>query len=247
MSYHWNWGAFLQQPPTGESSYLEWMVSGLWMTLTLSVSAWLIALVVGLLVGILRTVPIVGLQLVARSHVELFRNIPLMVQLFIWYYVIPEFLPIDWGDEYKQLDPAIQRFSISVIGLGLFTSARLAEHVRAGLEALSMGQKNAGIALGLSLPQTYRYVLMPMALRMMLPTLTSELMNIFKNSAVCSTIGVVELSYQAGALAECQSVCVPYESFIFITMAYLALNLLTMVLMRRVERWVWIPGFLGKH
>lgn len=247
MSYPWNWQAFLQAPPTGESSYLEWMASGLWMTVSLSLSAWLVALILGLLAGVLRTVPVAGLRIAARCHVELFRNIPLLVQLFIWSFVVPELLLSDWGDGYKQLDPAIQQFSAAVLGLGLFTSARLAEHVRAGLESLAAGQKSAALALGLSLPQTYRHVLLPMALRMMLPTLTSELMNTFKNSAVCSTIGLVELSYQAGALAECQSICVPYESFIFITLAYLALNLLAMSLMRGVERLVWIPGFLGRR
>jgi glutamate/aspartate transport system permease protein len=245
MAYDWNWQIFLEPVPYEDISYLEWMASGLWVTVSLSLSAWLIALALGTLIGVSRTLPKPWIRGIAGAYVEVFRNIPLLVQLFIWYFVIPELLPAGMSAVYKDWDPMAQQFAAAVVGLGLFTSARLAEHVRAGLDSLALGQKNAGLALGLSLPQTYRHVLLPMAFRIMLPTLTSELLNIFKNSAVCSTIGLIELSYQAGALAECQDVCVPYESFIFVTLAYLAINAVAMACMRGLETAVRVPGYLG--
>src|SRR5205807_8674877 len=117
-----------------------------------------------------------------------------LVQLFIWYFVVPEILP--GGHRFKQIDPFVQQFLASMACLGLFTAARVCEQVRAGIESLSAGQRNAGPALGFTLPQTYRYVLLPMAARLIVPPLTSETLHVFKNSAVCSTIGLLDLTAQ---------------------------------------------------
>ncbi len=243
MSYQWNWGVFLQPSASGDDTYLGWMFAGLKMTVTLSLTAWVLALLLGALIGVLRTVPNKALAGFATAWVELFRNIPLLVQLFIWYFVLPELLPESIGNAYKQSNPMLQQFLASMVCLALFTSARVAEQVRAGINSLPRGQKNAGLALGFTLPQTYRFVMLPMAFRLVVPPLTSEFLNIFKNSAVCSTIGLLELAAQGRQLVDYTAQ--PYESFIAVTLAYLAINVTVMFLMHRFERRIVVPGYIG--
>ncbi|WP_153110504.1 amino acid ABC transporter permease [Propionivibrio limicola] len=243
MAYNWNWEVFLQPSATGSGTYFDWMVYGFKTTIGLSLTAWLIALLLGALVGVLRTVPNKLLSGIAAAYVEVFRNIPLLVQLFLWYFVLPELLPTELGNAFKQSNPFVQQFLSSMLCLGLFTSARVAEQVRSGIESLPRGQKNAGLAIGFTLPQTYRYVLLPMAFRLVVPPLTSEFLNIFKNSAVCSTIGLLELAAQGRQLVDYTAQ--PYESFIAVTLAYVVINVTVMVLMRRVEARVRVPGFIG--
>lgn len=245
MSYHWNWPIFLQPSATGEGTYLSWLLDGLQWTVALSLSAWLIALIVGAVVGVLRTVPNRWLAGLAAGYVELFRNIPLLVQLFIWYFVLPELLPAAWGNAFKQLNPLLQQFFAAMICLGLFTAARVAEQVRAGINSLPRGQKAAGLAIGLTLPQVYRHVLLPMAFRIIVPPLTSEFLNIFKNSAVATTIGLIELSRQAQQLVDYTAQ--PYEAFIAVTLLYVMINVTVMFLMRRLENRVRVPGYIGSQ
>ena len=213
MIYHWNWGVFAQEAAKNQT-YLDWLLSGALITLALGLAAWAIALLLGALLGVLRTVPSRPLRAIASTYVELFRNIPLLVQLFIWYYVLPDLLP--FGDAIKQMHPMTQQFLAAVLCLGTFTAARVCEQVRSGILSLPRGQKNAGLALGLTLPQTYRFVMLPMAFRVIVPPLTSEFLNIFKNSAVASTIGLLELAAQGRQLVDYTAQ--PYESFIAVTL-----------------------------
>lgn len=243
MSYNWNWQVFLQPSATGEGTYLSWLFEGLKWTVTLSLTAWIIALIVGSIIGVLRTVPNRWLGLIAAAYVEIFRNIPLLVQLFIWYFVLPELLPGKMGDTFKQMNPLAQQFLSAMVCLGLFTAARVAEQVRAGINSLPRGQRNAGLAMGFTLPQCYRHVLLPMAYRIIVPPLTSEFLNIFKNSAVATTIGLIELSRQAQQLVDFTAQ--PYEAFIAVTLLYVMINVTVMFLMRRVEKTVQVPGFVG--
>ncbi|MGS0757947.1 ABC transporter permease subunit, partial [Roseateles sp. GG27B] len=142
-------------------------------TLSVSLLALVVALLLGALMGILRTTPSKTLVFIGDAWTELFRNIPLLVQVFLWYHVLPSiFLSLR----------AVPSFVLVVFALGFFTSARIAEQVRAGIQSLPKGQRYAGLAMGLTLPQTYRYVLLPMAFRIIIPPLTSESMNIIKNS-----------------------------------------------------------------
>ena len=157
MSYHWNWGILLSPVSTGEpTTYLGWLLSGFWVTITVSLSAWVIALIVGSLFGVLRTVPNKWASGIGTLYVAIFRNIPLIVQFFIWYLVIPELLPASMGNWYKQLPPGAQFFSSSILCLGLFTAARVCEQVRSGINALPRGQRAAGLAMGFTQWQTYR-------------------------------------------------------------------------------------------
>ena len=243
MGYSWNWGVFLQPSATGNDTYLGWMIYGFKMTLGLSLSAWVMALILGSVIGVLRTVPSKSLSGFARAYVELFRNIPLLVQLFIWYFVLPELVPSSLGNAFKQSNPVVQQFLSSLLCLGLFTSARVAEQVRSGINSLPPGQKNASLAIGFTLPQTYRYVMLPMAFRLIVPPLTSEFLNIFKNSAVCSTIGLLELAAQGRQLVDYTAQ--PYEAFIAVTLAYMLINVVVMFAMRWVEAQVRVPGYMG--
>jgi glutamate/aspartate transport system substrate-binding protein len=241
--YHWNWAVLLSATPSG-GTYLHWMLEGLQWTVLLSLSAWCVALLLGLLLGVLRTVHSKPyLVLLAKSYVELFRNIPLLVQLFSWYFVLPELLPEAWGTAIKQWHPLSQQFFAAWLCLSLFTAARITEQVRTAIESLPPGRKNAGLALGMSLPQVYRYVLLPVAMRITLPPLTSEFLNIFKNSAVAATIGFIELSRQAQQLVDYTAQ--PYEAFISVTVLYLLINILVMFGMRRLELALRIPRFMS--
>ncbi|TBO34317.1 amino acid ABC transporter permease [Aquabacterium lacunae] len=245
MSYQWNWSVFTEPTVTGDGGvYWDWMVAGLKMTVTVSLSAWVIALALGCLMGVLRTVPSPWLRRFATGYVEVLRNIPLLVQLFIWYFIVPELLPTAWGDAIKQLAPETQQFGAAVLCLGLFTSARVCEQVRAGILSQPVGQVRAALALGLSLPQAYRHVLLPMALRLVVPPITSEFLNIFKNSAVCSTIGLLELAAQGRQLVDYTAQA--YESFIAVTLMYLAINVVVMLLMSWLEKRVRVPGYMGQ-
>jgi glutamate/aspartate transport system permease protein len=243
MSYGWRWEVFWDPVPSGGGNYLGWLVAGLRMTAALSVSSWAVASLVGALMGVLRTVPNRWLRGIATVYVELFRNVPLLVQLFLWYFVVPELAPWGLGPWFKRLTPVVQQFLSAMLCLAFFTGARLCEQVRAGIESLARGQKGAGLALGFTLPQTYRYVLLPMAFRIIVPPITSEMLNLIKNSAVASTLGLLELAAMGRQLVDYTAQ--PYESFIAVTVIYVLLNLAVLVVMRRVEERLRVPGYLG--
>lgn len=244
MSIDWNWGIFLQPAPFGGTTYLGWLWSGFQVTVALSVSAWVIAFIIGTFFGILRTVPNRFLAGLGTCYVELFRNVPLIVQFFTWYLVIPELVPENIGMWFKaELAPNIQFFVSSMLCLGLFTAARVCEQIRAAIQSLPRGQRSAALAMGLTLPQTYRYVLLPNALRVVIPPMTSEMMNMVKNSAIASTIGLADMAAQAGKLLDYSAHA--WESFTAITLAYVCINALIMGMMHIIERKARLPGNIG--
>ncbi|MBI5016547.1 MAG: amino acid ABC transporter permease [Deltaproteobacteria bacterium] len=242
MNYHWNWGIYLEQIKSGDETYLDWLITGLGWTVTVSLSAWVIALVLGTAIGTIRTVPNKWLARLGNAYVELFRNIPILVQMLLWFFVVPELLPKDLSRWVKQDMPAAA-FVTATIALGLFTSARVAEQVRAGIQSLSAGQRAAGLALGLTLPQTYRHVLLPMAFRLILPPLTSEFMNVFKNSSVAFAIGVLELTFQARQMQEDSEQGI--ETFLAVTLLYFLCAFLANRIMAVIEARTRVPGFMG--
>lgn len=241
MNYNWNWGIFFELAPDASGTYLTTLLAGLRWTLATALTAWVIALLLGAVIGTVRTTPLKWAVRLGNAYVELFRNIPLLVQMFLWYFVVPEVLPKAAGDWLKQLPNA--SFWTAVVALAFFTSARVAEQVRAGINSLPRGQLLAGTALGLTLSQTYRYVLLPMAFRIILPPLTSEFMNVVKNSAVALTIGLMELTARARSMQEFSFQV--FEAFTAATLLYLAVNLVIVVGMRALERWVAVPGYIG--
>lgn len=242
MNYNWHWTVFFQEAMPGQT-YLDWLLMGLKLTLAIGLSGWAIALVLGTLLGVMRTLPNRAAARLAGAYVEFFRNIPLLVQLFTWYFVAPELLPGELGQQVKALNPLMQQLLAAVACLGMFTAARICEQVRAGIESLPRGQRDAGLAIGMTLPQTYRFIILPVAFRIIVPPLTSEFMTVFKNSAVASMIGLLELAAQGRQLVDYTSQ--PYESFIAVTVLYIAVNLSALRVMRWVEARTRIPGLLG--
>jgi len=238
MNYHWNWAIFRELSPDGVHTYMDTLLAGLWWTLASALAAWAMALLLGVAVGAARTLPGALPRRLASAYVELFRNIPLLVQMFLWFFVLPELLPRSAGDWLKSLPDA--PFFTAVTCLGFFTSARVAVQVAAGIEALSRGQKLAATALGLTLPQTYRFVLLPLGLRIVLPPLTSEFLNIIKNSSVALTIGLMELTASARAVQEFSFQV--FEAFTAATLIYVLVNLVVVALMRQIERRAALPG-----
>lgn len=238
--------SFLFQPAVGTETYFDWILEGLKWTVITSSLSWFLALFCGTIVGILRTLPNRFLNFIGAVYVESLRNVPIIVQLFFWFYVWPELLPKGLGQAIKNLDPHVQILTAGILCLGLFTSARIAEQVRSGIQSLASGQRNAALAMGFTIPQTYRYVIMPQAFRIVIPPLTSELLNIFKNSAVLQTIGLMELSRQAAQINDYTAKA--YESFIVVTVIYIIINVLLMWGMRFIEVKTKIPGLIaGGH
>jgi glutamate/aspartate transport system permease protein len=241
VSYHWNWGIFFEISPDGSRTYLALLLHGTVWTLATALCAWVIALTFGSIIGVLRTTPNRWLTRFANAYVELFRNIPLLVQMFLWYFVVPELVPRAAGTWLKQLPNA--SFYTAVVALGFYTSARVAEQVRAGILSMPRGQRLAALALGLTLPKTYVYVLLPMAYRIILPPLTSEFLNIIKNSAVALTIGLMELTAEARSMSEFSFQV--FEAFTAATVIYIVVNIVVTFAMRHVEGAVAVPGFIG--
>ena len=218
----------------GDITYLDWMLSAWGWTVSVSVLALLLALVLGSFIGTLRTLqdrPVV--VRLGNAWVELFRNIPLLVQIFLWYHVVPTLVPAMKG---------VPGFVLVVFALGFFTSARIAEQVRSGIQALPRGQRYAGMAMGFTTFQTYRYVLLPMAFRIIVPPLTSETMNIFKNSSVAFAVSVAELTMFAMQAQEETSRGI--EVYLAVTACYIVSAFAINRIMAFIEKRARVPGLI---
>jgi glutamate/aspartate transport system permease protein len=241
----WDWQVFCKETTTGEQvagcfgrggdvTYLNWILSAWGWTLSVAALALVVAMLFGSIVGILRTTPDRRLVLFGNVWTELFRNIPLLVQIFLWYHVLPALIP-----------PlrSFPSFVLVVFALGFFTSARISEQVRAGIQSLPRGQRHAGLALGLTLPQTYRFVLLPMAFRIVIPPLTSESMNIVKNSSVAFAVSIGELTMFAMQAGEETSRNI--EMYLAVTALYFVSAFVVNRVMLVVEDRVRVPGMIG--
>ena len=241
----WDWQVFCKNTLDGEViprcfgsggdiTYLDWMLSAWGWTLSVALLALIVALVAGSLMGILRTTPNKWFVALGNAWTELFRNIPLLVQIFLWYHVIPGIFRTLQG---------VPSFILVVFALGFFTSARISEQVKAGIQSLPRGQRYAGLAMGLTLPQTYRFVLLPMAFRIVVPPLTSESMNIIKNSAVAFAVSIAELTMFAMQAQEETSRGV--EIYLAVTLLYFVSAFAVNRIAALIERRVQVPGLLG--
>jgi len=235
MHYSWNWSVLTVQPNFG------WIVSGLEWTILVSLAAWAIAFCLGSVLGIARTVRSPVIRGIAGAYVEVFRNVPLLVQMFLWYFVLPEVLPERWGFWLKRDLPDAE-FWTAVVCLGLYTACRVCETVRSGIGAISGGQMNAGLASGLTRVQVYRHILLPVGYRIIMPALTTEFLSIFKNSSLALTIGVLELTGQTRRISE--YTFQPIEMFLTATALYAAITLTVTGAMRIVEGRTRLPGMI---
>ncbi|SHI07306.1 amino acid ABC transporter permease [Pollutimonas bauzanensis] len=242
MNYNWNWLVFFNQAPGG-GTYLDTLLYGLAWTVGTAALSWALALSFGTAVGVARTTNLPWARRLGTAYVELFRNVPLLVQMFLWYFVIPELVPSAIGDAIKDVAPPWGIFIPAVLCLGFYTSSRVAEQVRAGIESLPVGQQMAATALGLKPHQVYRYVLLPTSFRIILPPLTSELLNLIKNTSVAFTIGLFELVGAARSMQEFSFQV--FETFAMATLFYLILNLVVVYGMGMLERRLAVPGFIA--
>lgn len=242
----WDWQLFCKETATGEiiagcfgkggdQTYLNWILSAWGWTLTVAFSALVVALLMGLIMGTLRTLPNnPWLVRLGNAWTELFRNIPLLVQIFLWYFVVPAVFPAMKG---------VPSVILVILALGFFTSARVSEQVRSGIQALPRGQRYAGMAVGFTTLQTYRYVLLPMALRIVIPPLTSESMNIVKNSSVAFAVSIAELTMFARQAGEETSA--PVQMYLAVTVLYAISAFAVNRVMRVIEQKTQVPGFVA--
>lgn len=226
----------LWRPPYG-----GWVAGAVWLTVELSLLSWAFALVIGALTGLARESPYGVIRWLATAHVEVFRNIPLLVQLFFMYYVLPRLLPM--GVRHELFRVGWERGS-AILTLALYTSAKVAEHVRAGLNAVSREVKWGALSTGLTWWQAQRYVVAPLVLRVIVPSLTSEFVTIFKSSSLAMTVGVVETSYLTQEIG--------FQTFHWIeantlgTVVYLACAWIVAGVMNVVEHHARVPGLLRR-
>lgn len=233
---------FLSLPASlgsGESN-LSLMLDGWRHTMAAFAGAMTLALLVGLPLGVLRSLPDRSLPSRAIGvYVEVVRNVPLLVQLFLWFFVVPELLPKAAGDWLKRDLPHPEYWTL-VFGLGIFMSVRVVELTRAGMRSLGRGQHEACFALGMNRRDGYRFVLLPQALRVVLPPFTTEFTNAIKGTSVGLTIGYIEVTQRAREISE--QTFRTFEIFAVATAVYLLSILCVVLVLHAVERALRRPG-----
>ena len=233
MKYTFNWSVLW----TGQSGH--WLLQGVLTTLEISALAWILALGLGILFGALRTVPFRIPRAVGTFYVEFFRNVPLLVWMFFWYFGVPPLLPRamqDWLFNHGA------EFWAGMFALGVYHGARFSEVIRSGIQAIPRTQMEAAVAMGLTVPQAYRLVILPIALRLIVPPLTNETLNLLKNSSVALTISVAELTFQTRQIETYTAKAI--EALTAGTLIYLVLCVSIASVMGWVERRVAIPGLI---
>jgi len=233
VNYTFNWSVLW----TGESG--RWLLLGLITTLELSALAWLLAVALGIVSGALRTVKFRPLRILATFYVEFFRNVPLLVWMFFWYFGAPPFLPEvirEWMFGHGL------EFWAGVLALGVYSGARFSEVLRSGIQSIPKTQMEAAVASGLTTFQAYRYVILPVALRLIIPPGTNESLNLLKNSSVALTISVAELTFQTRQIETYTAKAI--EALTAGTLIYLVLCVGLASIMSWVERRTAIPGLI---
>ncbi len=239
MNYQWSWASFYALSPDGVHTYLQTLIIGAGCTIALSLCAYVFSLLLGSVVGVFRTVESKYARFAATTYVELFRNVPLLVQMFLWYFVLPELLPKGLGTAIKQMQQPWAQFFPALLCLGFYGTARIAETVRSGIRSLRPGQRQAAIALGLTQFQAYRFVILPQAFRIVIPPLTSEFMATIKYSSVAMTIGLLELTGAARSMQEFSFHI--FEAFSAATVVYFVINTIVVYSLALIERKASVP------
>ncbi len=231
--YDFDWSV-LWKPPYG-----EWLLQGIVNTLEISALAWVIALVLGCVAGAMRTVPSAAARNVGALYVEFFKNVPLLVWMFFWYFAAPQFLPLAAQDWLNRHGGA---FVAAVVALGVYHGARFAEVIRAGIQSVPQGQFEAAVSTGLGVVEAYRLVLVPIAMRLIIPPGTNETLNLLKNSSLALTISVAEITFQTRQIEAYTAK--GFEAITAGTLIYLALCLVLAGILSHVEKAVAIPGLI---
>ncbi|MBW2057715.1 MAG: amino acid ABC transporter permease [Deltaproteobacteria bacterium] len=236
LAYEFDWSVLWRQP------YGMYLLQGIWLTIQLGILSWIIAFLLGVFIGTIRVSSWRSMRFIGTAYVEIFRNIPFLVQLFFWYYAGP----MVFGQTIQYRINAIPNLNyyVAIIALGMYTASRVAEHTRAGFAAISRDQYQAALSTGLTRIQMYRYVIIPYALRVIIPPLTTEFLTIFKNSSIAMTIGVAETTFMAYRIdAETFH---GLEATTGACLIYLALGLGVVKLMGVLESRFKIHGLIGR-
>lgn len=216
--------------------YFEWLLSGFSTTVQLSAVSIALAFLLGLVIAVMRMSRVLPIRWIACAYLEFFRNTPLLVQMFFWYF-----------GSYKLLPQAINEwlaktnfeFTAAVIALTIYTSAFIAEDIRSGVRSIPKGQMEAARSSGLSYIRAMQYVILPQAVRIIIPQLTNQFLNLTKNSSLAMTIGVAELTYQARQVES--YTFRGYEAFTAATLVYLCLSLIITGLVNLYNKNVLTP------
>ena len=214
LNYKFDWNKVL----SGE--YLDWIIEGVGVTLQISAVSLVFALLIGTTIAVMRMTKVKPLIWFSASFTEFFRNTPLLVQIFFWYFGADSLLPrfaLDWLYEQDF------EFCAGVIALSVYTAAFIAEEIRAGVNSIPKNQLEASRACGLSFVQAMRYVILPQAFRIIVPPMISQALNLVKNSSLCMTIGVAELTYMARQIES--YTFRGFEAFTISTLIYLCISL----------------------
>jgi His/Glu/Gln/Arg/opine family amino acid ABC transporter permease subunit len=235
MNYRFDWSILW----SGQSG--SWLLQGLVTTIEISAVAWLLAAALGILSGALRTLPVPPLRYLATFYVEFFRNVPLLVWMFFWYFAVPPLLPQpaqDWLFDHGA------EFWAATFALGVYHGARFSEVIRSGIQSIPKTQFEAAVSTGLTEVQSYRLIIIPIAMRLVMPPVTNESLNLLKNSSIALTIGVAELTFQTRQIETYTAKAL--EALTAGTLIYLLLCLSLAAVMARVERRFAIPGMIVK-
>lgn len=236
LAYEFDWSVLWREP------FGMMLLKGLGLTIVIGLTAWIIALSLGIIIGTMRVMPFRSLRFLGTLYVEVFRNIPLIVQLFFWFFAGPMIFGETMARQINQVSSL--NFYVAIIGLGLYTASRIAEHVRAGYTSIGLDQYCAVLSTGMTQVQMYRYVIIPYALRLTIPPLTTEFLTIFKNSSIAMTIGVAELTFQSYQIdAETFH---GLESTTGAMLIYLLLGMTVVKFMNIVEKKYKIRGLVGR-
>ena len=237
LSYNFNWSVIWTEP------YGQWMLQGIWTTIRLGLICWFVALFLGIVIGTFRVTPFRPLRIFGAVYTEIFRDIPLLVQLFFWYFAAPSILP-------KSIEMWLYRglpnseFWIVVVGLDIYTSSRIAEHIRAGMQAIPEDQYNAALSTGFTHFQTYRYIIIPFAVRLVIPPLTAECLTVFKNTALAMTVGVLETTFMSQQIEAYTFQGI--EATTAASLVYMVITLTVVFLMGLVEKRLAVPGLITR-
>ena len=236
LAYNFDWSVLWRHP------YGMWLVKGLLLTIGIGLAAWIIALFLGIVIGTMRVTESRALRYIGALYVEVLRNIPLLVQMFFWFYAGPMLFGDTLGRQINRLSGL--NVYVAIFGLGLYTASRVAEHMRAGFASIHRDQYQAVLSTGMTRFQMYRYVIIPYALRLIFPPLTTEFLTVFKNTSIAMTIGVAELTFQSYQIDA--DTFHGLEATTGAMVIYLILGMSVVKLMDLLEARFKIPGMMGR-
>jgi len=237
LNYTFDWSVLWRHP------YGGMFVKGILTTIHLSLLAWIIAVILGIMVGIFRVLPQRSIRFAGSAYVQLFRNTPFLVQLFFWYFAVPLLLSKP-AQEWLYDHVPDYSYWAGVTALGTYTASRLAEQFRSGLLAIPRGQYRAAYSTGLTTFQTYRYVIVPYAFRIIIPPFTTEFLSCFKNSSLTMTISVMEITHTAYYIDS--FTWHGLETTTAASMTYLCISGFIVLVMSFVEKKLRIPGMIAR-